>query len=198
MEIEDNIEEENIEGEERPNKVYKISENSNVIEEIAEKNLVEKNIDNNNNFNTIKEPKIKKKRKDRKPAGGYHHLRAHANPLSDALFSYPVSPDAVDWEKYFPRYFEKNIEAKPLVRFADVGCGFGGLLVALGPMFPDKLMVGLEIRKKVVEFVQQRYLDLQANSATHFNVACLRCNAMKHLPNYFKKRSIREIVFSLC
>ena len=35
------------------------------------------------------------------------------------------------------------------VRFADVGCGFGGLLVRLSPMYPDKLMVGMEIRDKV-------------------------------------------------
>ena len=35
------------------------------------------------------------------------------------------------------------------VRFADVGCGFGGLLVRLSPLYPDKLMVGMEIRDKV-------------------------------------------------
>ena len=28
------------------------------------------------------------------------------------------------------------------VEFADIGCGFGGLLVALSPVFPDTLMVG--------------------------------------------------------
>ena len=26
------------------------------------------------------------------------------------------------------------------VRFLDVGCGFGGLLMALSPKFPDKLL----------------------------------------------------------
>jgi tRNA (guanine-N7-)-methyltransferase len=35
------------------------------------------------------------------------------------------------------------------VAFADVGCGYGGLLVQLSPMFPDKLMVGMEIRSPV-------------------------------------------------
>ena len=29
------------------------------------------------------------------------------------------------------------------------GCGYGGLLVQLSPMFPDRLMVGMEIRVKV-------------------------------------------------
>ena len=42
-----------------------------------------------------------------------------------------------------------NGQADLQVRFADVGCGFGGLLVRLSPMYPDKLMVGMEIRDKV-------------------------------------------------
>ena len=41
-------------------------------------------------------------------------------------------------------------------RFADVGCGYGGLLVQLSPMFPDKLMLGLEIRVKVSDYVRDR------------------------------------------
>ena len=36
-----------------------------------------------------------------------------------------------------------------MVRFADVGCGFGGLLVKLAPLFPDTLILGLELRDKV-------------------------------------------------
>jgi tRNA (guanine-N7-)-methyltransferase len=28
------------------------------------------------------------------------------------------------------------------VEFADIGCGFGGLLIALAPMFPDTLILG--------------------------------------------------------
>ena len=43
-----------------------------------------------------------------------------------------------------------------LLRFADVGCGYGGLLVQLSPMFPDKLMLGLEIRVKVSDYVRDR------------------------------------------
>lgn len=35
------------------------------------------------------------------------------------------------------------------VRFVDVGCGFGGLLIRLAPLFPDKLMLGFELRDKV-------------------------------------------------
>ena len=30
------------------------------------------------------------------------------------------------------------------VEMADIGCGFGGLLVALSPLFPDTLMIGMQ------------------------------------------------------
>lgn len=35
------------------------------------------------------------------------------------------------------------------VSIVDVGCGFGGLTVALSPLFPDKGVLGMEIRVKV-------------------------------------------------
>ncbi len=37
------------------------------------------------------------------------------------------------------------------VEFADIGCGYGGLLVQLSPMFPHTLMLGMEIRVKVYQ-----------------------------------------------
>ena len=60
---------------------------------------------------------------------------------------------------------ESTGQADLQVRFADVGCGFGGLLVRLSPMYPDTLMVGMEIRDKVSHapdlcsiFIRQRCL----------------------------------------
>ena len=38
---------------------------------------------------------------------------------------------------------------QPEIRFVDVGCGFGGLLVKLAPLYPDTLMLGMELRDKV-------------------------------------------------
>jgi tRNA (guanine-N7-)-methyltransferase len=35
------------------------------------------------------------------------------------------------------------------VEFADIGCGYGGLLMRLSPMYPHLCMVGMEIRVKV-------------------------------------------------
>lgn len=57
------------------------------------------------------------------------------------IYSSPVSPEVMDWSPYFPAYFS-NSEGKsdeeremkegkktnPVVEFADIGCGYGGLL----------------------------------------------------------------------
>ena len=42
------------------------------------------------------------------------------------------------------------------VKFCDIGCGYGGLLVTLSPMFPETYMVGFEIRVKVSDYVNDR------------------------------------------
>lgn len=52
----------------------------------------------------------------------------------------------MDWHFYFPNRIPAGLAGKrsdvAKVEFADVGCGFGGLLFYLAPHFPDKLMVG--------------------------------------------------------
>ena len=82
------------------------------------------------------------------------------------------------------------------VVFADVGCGYGGLLVQLSPMFPDKLMVGMEIRVKVSDYVKDRIRALRLqNPGNYTNIACLRSNAMKYLPNFFEKGQLEKMFF---
>jgi tRNA G46 methylase TrmB len=68
----------------------------------------------------------------------------------------------MDWSAYYPAYVtpapakEEGVEAmadadasdnpRPLtkdVEIADIGCGFGGLTVALAPHFPDQLILGI-------------------------------------------------------
>lgn len=70
------------------------------------------------------------------------------SPLSNS----PVSPAHMDWSKNFPLHFApKNGEVAEgavakdsgkKIEFADIGCGYGGLLVALSTVFPDTLMLG--------------------------------------------------------
>ncbi|POV99811.1 hypothetical protein PSHT_13369 [Puccinia striiformis] len=112
-----------------------------------------------------------------------YRQRAHANPFSDHNLDYPARPEEMDWSKHYPNFFpspkpipnneqEKNgctdIDAKKVVEFADVGCGFGGLLMAMAPLFPEKLMLGkwmervLEIRPHVCQYVEDKILALRA------------------------------------
>ena len=57
----------------------------------------------------------------------------------------PSGPKQMDWIQLYPTLFNTSSTTNASTRkveFADVGCGFGGLLVALGPRFPGKLMLG--------------------------------------------------------
>jgi len=58
-------------------------------------------------------------------------------------------------------------------------------------MFPQTLMVGMEIRVKVSDYVMDRIIALRQQYPDMYqNVACIRTNAMKYLPNYFKKGQV--------
>ncbi|KAJ0342336.1 hypothetical protein COL922a_001368 [Colletotrichum nupharicola] len=82
------------------------------------------------------------------------------------------------------------------VEVVDIGCGFGGLLVALAPLLPDTLVLGLEIRTSVTEYVQERIRALRAqneDTGLYQNISCLRANSMKFLPNFFQKAQLSKI-----
>ncbi|TFY72060.1 hypothetical protein EVG20_g969 [Dentipellis fragilis] len=94
------------------------------------------------------------------PQKRHYRQRAHANPFSDHSLEYPASPDEVDWAEHYPAFAGTGKTPE----FADVGCGFGGLLIALAPLFPDTLMMGLEIRVQVSQYVQDRIAALRATA----------------------------------
>ncbi|KAI5478444.1 tRNA (guanine-N7-)-methyltransferase [Pseudohyphozyma bogoriensis] len=135
----------------------------------------------------------------------------------------------MDWSKHYPTFYEPAPEGSEVgcvasssnskgqkVEFADVGCGFGGLLVSLAPLFPETLMLGLEIRTQVTQYVEDKIRALRLNplsidpdnptnlnlAATpipdgyyYGNVSVLRGNAMKFLPNFFEKGQLSKIFF---
>lgn len=90
----------------------------------------------------------------RLPQKRYYRQRAHANVFTDHNLQYPLSPYTMDWSPHYPDYCSApqiSQDGNPTlaasnkskkVEFADVGCGFGGLLIALAPQFPDTLMLG--------------------------------------------------------
>ena len=68
----------------------------------------------------------------------------------------PISPAHMDWTTYYPAFATvaqhkaetanlSQPDAPKLIKgitIADIGCGFGGLLVALAPLIPEELMLG--------------------------------------------------------
>ena len=93
--------------------------------------------------------------------------------------SSPISPSHYDWTELYPILNHVNCpqilspksnpeHLPPLtsqVRFLDIGCGYGGLLMSLGPLFPQTLMLGMEIRKKVSDFVHEKVLALRQDGS---------------------------------
>ena len=57
-------------------------------------------------------------------------------------------------------------------------------------------MLGLEIRVKVSDYVQDKIQALQENHPNQYtNIAVLRSNAMKYLPNLFHKGQLHKMFF---
>ncbi|CAK0784917.1 hypothetical protein CVIRNUC_008122 [Coccomyxa viridis] len=154
------------------------------------------------------------------PRKRLYRARAHSNPLNDASFDVPAHPDEYDWSRHYPAFYARQgtdgasehisvpVEAQPSnvpasvqtqqpeVKFVDVGCGFGGLLVKLAPLYPDTLMLGMELRDKVSEYVRERILALREQSSPQYsNIACLRTNAQKYLIHYFRKGQLTKLFF---
>eukprot|EP00242_Pyramimonas_sp_CCMP2087_P009278 CAMPEP_0198211306 /NCGR_PEP_ID=MMETSP1445-20131203/23065_1 /TAXON_ID=36898 /ORGANISM="Pyramimonas sp., Strain CCMP2087" /LENGTH=278 /DNA_ID=CAMNT_0043885531 /DNA_START=214 /DNA_END=1050 /DNA_ORIENTATION=+ len=140
------------------------------------------------------------------PRKRFYRARAHSNPLNDSQFPVPQSTAHVDWHSYFPDYFPD--ESKPDAAFvskdpsvtkvtiADVGCGFGGLMINLSQLFPKELVVGMELRDKVSEYVKERVLALRKTEPGKYdNCACIRTNSMRYMPNYFTKGQLTKLFF---
>lgn len=54
-------------------------------------------------------------------------------------------------------------------------------------------MLGLEIRVKVSDYVRDRIQSLRASEPEKYqNIACIRSNAMKYLPNFFCKGQVQH------
>ncbi|XP_072775643.1 tRNA (guanine-N(7)-)-methyltransferase isoform X1 [Taeniopygia guttata] len=131
------------------------------------------------------------------PQKRFYRQRAHSNPLADHTLSYPSRPQDMDWAALFPSFFPPDAApgtAPARVEFVDVGCGYGGLLVALAERFPQTLALGLELRGKVAAFTRARLRALRAaRPGAYGNVACVRANAMKHLPHFFRRAQLSKL-----
>jgi tRNA (guanine-N7-)-methyltransferase len=142
------------------------------------------------------------------PQKKFYRSRAHCNPLSfNEAFDYPTRPDLFDWtEEHYPEhpslaqdndmsgFNSQSAAIRPDV--LDVGCGFGGLTMALSPALPNNTILGLEIRAKVTEYVRLRIVaQRKENPGQYQNCSVMRTNAMKYLPNFFPKASLEKLFF---
>ena len=154
-----------------------------------------------------------------KPQKKFYRQRAHCNPLShNTSFDYPRTPKQIDWTKEHYPNLKVDLTAGPLIAptVLDIGCGFGGLTVALSMLLPNERILGMEIRAKVTEYVRLRILSLRKDRAgasgsgfgstatndnqgprnnMYENASVLRTNSMKYLPNYFGEASLSKLFF---
>jgi tRNA G46 methylase TrmB len=76
----------------------------------------------------------------------------------------------MDWSPYYPAFVSKNTsqDSRPSaqtssnvpqldrqVEIADIGCGYGGLLFALAPKFPNTLILGKDSLLSFYTFLHQ-------------------------------------------
>lgn len=127
----------------------------------------------------------------KKPRKRFFRSRAHCNPLShNDSFEYPLTPKHFPWEGLYPHIPQE----KRVVTILDMGMGFGGLTVELAQLFPDQLVLGMEIRAKVCEYVRLRIEALREEQPGQYqNAACLRTNCMRYLPNFFQKHQLNKL-----
>jgi tRNA (guanine-N7-)-methyltransferase len=126
-----------------------------------------------------------------RPQKKFYRQRAHCNPLShNDSFDYPRRPDLMDWttDAFYPGLVVKKqndndssctnrgnsngtVPVTVAVAYAqptvlDVGCGFGGLTLALARLLPHEIILGMEIRAKVTEYVRLRIAAARKDPST--------------------------------
>jgi len=156
--------------------------------------------DNNKEKEPIKQQRTAITMDGEMPQKKFYRQRAHCNPLShNDSFQYPIQPNLMDWTlDHYPDYANNDDKTTTKITptVLDIGCGFGGLTMALSDLLPNERILGMEIRAKVTEYVRLRIMAHRANHDQKCkNASVIRTNSMKYLSNYFAKGSIHKLFF---
>lgn len=107
-----------------------------------------------------------------------YRCHAHTNSFRDIGLEIPEDPNSINWAKYF----ENGVQPT----FIDIGCGYGKFLLNVGSKYPEENVLGLEIRDKVVEYVEKITENIP-------NCSVIKSNALLFLLNYFQPGTLKKI-----
>ena len=106
------------------------------------------------------------------PQKKFFRTRAHVNVLNANDFWWPTNPASTPFLESYPALAAARGGTPPPVEFVDIGCGYGSLLIELAKIFPpETLMLGIEIRPKVVEYVQHKVIAMRHDARRRANGA---------------------------
>lgn len=101
-----------------------------------------------------------------RPQKKFYRQRAHCNPLAhNDSYEYPLRPENMQWrtEALYPVAKaaadgggSSSASTRMVPTVLDIGCGYGGLTLALAALLPEEWILGMEIRAKVAEYVRLR------------------------------------------
>lgn len=115
----------------------------------------------------------------------YSRLKTHQLMI---LWKFSVTNSiiqCVGWKLHYPAI----PDCTRIVKFVDVGMGFGGLTVALAELFPEKLVLGMEIRAKVSVTISN---IISFDYLTSFIDQNLFCYAFYNLTSRFASMCVLE------
>lgn len=108
----------------------------------------------------------------------HYRCHAHTNPFRDQKLEIASNPESLDWSSHF-----ENAQPPTIL---DIGCGCGRFLFKTAEILTDKNVLGIEIRDKVIEFLNLHTKDMN-------NCSVIKTNALLFLPNFFAKNSLEKI-----
>ena len=82
-----------------------------------------------------------------RPQKKFYRQRAHCNPLAhNDSYDYPARPKDMQWiddQNLYPATRVDKHKGQLAPTVLDIGCGFGGLTMALAPLLPDEVILGM-------------------------------------------------------